>query len=124
MEIVGARLGDNVDDTTRGPSVLSREVAAGNAEFLHRIERNGLADLRGKEIDVFRAVQQSIGTSGALTVDRHSSATNDLVRATRSRSGVLVDVTHGLDEIVRIASKSGEIRDTVLIDNFGNRGGL
>ena len=42
VQLIGAGLGNQVDHAAAGPTKLSRKVAGHDAEFLHRVERNGL----------------------------------------------------------------------------------
>ena len=62
VEGIGAGLCSYVDDAGGGASCLSREVAGGDADFLHRIHWDHLSDSRIKLIIVRDAVQKDVCT--------------------------------------------------------------
>ena len=65
MEIIGARLGDDVDDSAERPARFSAEAVVHHAEFLHGfLRRRGALHAAGR-IDEIRAVHGDFVAEGA-----------------------------------------------------------
>ncbi len=64
--LIGAGLGDQVDDTAAGTTVLRVEAVGDYAVFLNRIERDLLADSGIVVIFVLNAIQENFRARGAL----------------------------------------------------------
>ena len=116
VELVGARLGGDVDHAAARASVLRREVGGHNAELLYRVQRNALTDGSGKQIDVFAAVQQDVGVGRALSVDGIAGAASAL--------HVFGYVTRSRNQVIRVAGQSRQIGDLLRRDNLGQRLGF
>src|SRR4051812_30812518 len=101
MQGVGAALGYDVDNATRGAPELGCEVIGENTEFLNGIERNVLTD-RGAEFVIVRgSVKQHVGGCGPLAVDGEADALRRVGR-------VAGNVSNGGYERVGIARESGK----------------
>ena len=73
MHLVGAGLGDDIDDATQGPTVFSTETVVDHAKLTHRfLRRRGPLGTRGA-IDIVAAIHGHAVAQVALPAERNTS---------------------------------------------------
>ena len=113
MKIVGAALGDHVDDAAGGAPIFRREAAGHDLVLLYRIERNLLADHCRELIVVGDAIEHHVGAGRTHAVNRETYAASALRigRYVRNRG----------HEIVRIAGQGGKFGHLLGADGVAER---
>ncbi|GBC83165.1 hypothetical protein HRbin10_02306 [bacterium HR10] len=113
MELVRPGLGGHIHDPGRSPPVLGREVVRDHAELLHGIERDALSHGGDELIVVRRAIEQDIGTSRPLPVDRHADTASGRIGRR--------DVPRRHHKRIRIARERGQLDDLPRINDLSDR---
>src|SRR5713226_9374873 len=116
MDIVGAALGDDVDDATGGAPVFRVVVAQNELKFLHRFLGNSGADAVDGIVDGVGAIDADHVGAGARAVDVEAAIGSGADGGGDVASGLLVDER----EIDVAASVNGEVLDAALLDGLGD----
>src|SRR5262249_22139040 len=96
---------------SRGPSVFGGEVAGEHAKFLDGIERHVSANIGGELVTILAAIEQNVGTGGALSIDGKPEAAKVLCLG----SGHITCRSH---QVVRIARDRRQLGDLLLVDHL------
>src|SRR5258707_12604878 len=116
MNIVGAALGNGVDNAAHGVAILSREVVGDNLKLLHGLLGDGAGDAGTPRVLVVELV------GGVIAISEEAVVSGDAAEAEQTKGSVRHDGGAQQHEGVHAAGVDGQLQDLSLVNQLRNVG--